>query len=313
MLTGPVRRSPARQEPAPCAAPPLRRDGKAIGVLVVYRDRRAPFTDEELALQQSFADQAAIATENSRLFNETREALERQTATAEILKVIASSPSDVQPVFDAIVTSAARLIGGFSAGVYRFVDDLVHLAAFTSINPAGDEMLRASFPRPIADIQTFERVRAGEVVPITDTEAQPAQHLKDLGRARGFRSVLNVPLNSHGTSIGMIVVSRTNPGPFAAHHVELLQAFADQAVIAIENVRLFNETREALERQTATAEILKVIASSPRTCSRCSTRSRLAPTVCLAASPARCSASSTAWLTWRPSRRRRRKQTKSCS
>ena len=94
----------------------MRREGKAIGALIVYRDRLAPFTDEEMALQQSFADQAAIAIENARLINETREALERQTATADILKVIAASPSDVQPVFDAIVTDAARLIGGFTAG-----------------------------------------------------------------------------------------------------------------------------------------------------------------------------------------------------
>ena len=110
---------------------PLRREGKAIGVLIVYRDRLLPFTEEELALQQSFADQAVIAIENARLFNETRDALERQTATADILKVIASSPSDVQPVFDAIAASANRLIGGFSSTVFRFIDGIAHLKAFT--------------------------------------------------------------------------------------------------------------------------------------------------------------------------------------
>src|SRR6201997_3672709 len=105
---------------------PLRREGKAIGALIIYRDRLAPFTDEELALQQSFADQAVIAIENARLFNETQEALERQTATADILKVIAGSPSDVQPVFEAIASSANRLVGGFSTAVYRLIDDIVH-------------------------------------------------------------------------------------------------------------------------------------------------------------------------------------------
>jgi GAF domain-containing protein len=199
-----------------------------------------------------------------RLFNETREALERQTATADILKVIASSPTDVQPVFDAIVTNAVRLSGGFSAGVYRFVDGNVHLGAFTSINPGADDTLRASFPRPIADTEHFRTAKqTGEVVAIPDTEDLTDDRLKDIARARGFRSLLHVPLNSNDTTIGTIAISRTNPGPFSAHHIELLQTFADQAVIAIENVRLFNETREALERQTATADILKVIASSP--------------------------------------------------
>src|ERR1700716_4148908 len=128
---------------------PLRRAGQAIGVLIVHRDRLAPFTDEELALLQAFADQAAIAIENARLFNETQEALERQTATADILKVIASSPSDVQPVFEAIATSANRLLGGFSTAVFRFVDDVAHLAAFTPTNPAADEVLKTSFPLPL--------------------------------------------------------------------------------------------------------------------------------------------------------------------
>src|SRR5882757_9565016 len=196
--------------------------------------------------------------------DETQEALERQTATAEILKVIASSPSDVQPVFAAIVANADRLIGGYSTGVYRFVGGICHLEAFTPVNPAADEMLRAQFPRPIAGIWHFERAHAGETVEITDAEADAEDlPLREIARARGFRSVLYSPLMSKGTATGVIVVSRRNPGRFSAHHVELLRTFSDQAVIAIENVRLFNETQEALERQTATADILKVIASSP--------------------------------------------------
>jgi GAF domain-containing protein len=218
---------------------PLRRAGQAIGVLIVHRDRLAPFTAEELALLQNFADQAAIAIENARLFNETREALERQTATADILKVIASSPSDVQPVFEAIASSANRLIGGFSTAVFRFVDGASHLAAFTPTHPAADKTLTARFPRPLAEFRPYELVHDGKAVQIADTETSDIW-FKDIARARGFRSMLFSPLMSNGAPIGIISVTRVEPGSFAAHHVQLLQTFADQAVIAIENVRLFN-------------------------------------------------------------------------
>ena len=134
---------------------------------VDWRDRRQPeepgaFSAHHVQLLQTFADQAVIAIENVRLFNETKEALERQTATADILKVIASSPSDVQPVFDAIADSATRLIGGFSTAVFRFIDGVGHLAAFTPVSPIADEKLKASFPQPIADIHFFELAEAGE-------------------------------------------------------------------------------------------------------------------------------------------------------
>ncbi|MBR1199819.1 GAF domain-containing protein [Bradyrhizobium sp. AUGA SZCCT0274] len=243
---------------------PLRCEGKAIGALIVYRDQLAPFTEDELALQQSFADQAAIAIENTRLFRETREALERQTATAEILKVIAASPSDAQPVFEAIAASAKRLLGGFSATVLRFLGDELHLVAYTPTSPAADEGLKASFPRSISEFPTFALVRNGETVQFPDSEAAHVPKLnRDLARLRGFRSVLFTPLMNQGVPVGMISVTRAEPGAFAADHVQLLQTFADQAVIAIENARLFNETRQALERQTATADVLKVIAGSP--------------------------------------------------
>ena len=251
------------------AGTPLRREGRAIGALIVFRDRPLPFTAEELALQQSFADQAVIAIENARLFNETREALERQTATAEILKVIASSPSDVQPVFEAIATSANRLLGGFSTAVFRFIDEIAHLAAFTPTTPAADEVLKAGFPSPLARFEPFKLAQGGQPIQIPDVEALPDSQIKQIARARGFRSMLFSPLMSDGTCIGLISVTRLEPGGFAGHHVQLLQTFADQAVIAIENVRLFDEVQaktadlsEALQQQTATADVLKVISRS---------------------------------------------------
>ena len=240
---------------------PLRLEGKAIGALIVYRDHLAPFTDDEMALQQSFADQAAIAIENARLFNETRESLERQTATADILKVLAASPSDVQPVFDAIAANANRLIGGFSTAVLRYIDGAAHLAAFTPGDPAGDRVLQASFPVPFAQFPAYQLVANGAAAQLPDTELEPAA--RDIARARGFRSMLFTPLMSEGEAIGVIIATRRATGAFAEHHVRLLQTFADQAVIAIKNVSLFNATKEALERQTATADILRVIAASP--------------------------------------------------
>ncbi|APG13533.1 signal transduction histidine kinase [Bradyrhizobium elkanii] len=240
---------------------PLRLEGKAIGALIVYRDRLTPFTDDEMALQQSFADQAAIAIENARLFNETRESLERQTATADILKVLASSPSDVQPVFDAVAANANRLIGGFSTAVLRYVDGAAHLVAFTPGDPAGDRVLQASFPVPFAQFPAYQLTAHGESAQLPDTELEPAA--RDIARARGFRSMLFTPLMSEGEAKGVIIATRRTTGAFAEHHVRLLQTFADQAVIAVKNVSLFNATREALERQTATADILKVIAASP--------------------------------------------------
>ena len=253
------------------AGTPLRREGKAIGVLIVYRYRLAPFTAEELALLQSFADQAVIAIENARLFNETKEALERQTATADILKVIASSPSDVQPVFEAIATSSNKLIGGFSTAVLRFIGDELHLAAFTPTNPTADAALKASFPGPISKFPPFMLVRNGETVQFADTEAEDVPPLnRELARLRGYRSMLFTPLMSSGAPIGLISVTRREPGKFAPHHAELVRTFADQAVIAIENVRLFDEVQaktrdltEALTYQTGSSNILSVIASSP--------------------------------------------------
>ncbi|MCA1496309.1 MULTISPECIES: GAF domain-containing protein [unclassified Bradyrhizobium] len=240
---------------------PLMNRGAPVGMISVTRAEPGSFAPDLVQLLQTFADQAVIAIENARLFNETKEALERQTATADILKVMAASPSDVQPVFEAIATNANRLIGGFSTAVLRYVDGAVHLAAFTPTDPAGDRVLQASFPVPFAQFPPYQLVANGTAAQLPDTEVEPAA--RDIARARGYRSMLFAPLMSEGEAIGIIIATRRATGNFAEHHVRLLQTFADQAVIAIKNVSLFNATKEALERQTATADILKVIAASP--------------------------------------------------
>jgi GAF domain-containing protein len=247
-------------------AVPLLKDGELVGNIGIYRPEVRPFTDKQIDLVRSFADQAVIAIENVRLFNETKEALERQTATAEILKVIAGSPTDVQPVFDAIAASVLRLFGAHASSVTRLVGDMLHLAAFTATSEAGNEALRRSFPRPLSSPGTHTTAalsRKPAYIVDFENDANVSPELKAVVRARGIRSQLSVPMLREGVTIGTIAVTRTEPGPFSDHQISLMETFADQAVIAIENVRLFNETKEALERQTATAEILRVIASSP--------------------------------------------------
>jgi two-component system, NtrC family, sensor kinase len=219
---------------------PLLRGDELIGHFNLTRTRVEPFTNKETELATTFADQAVIAIENARLLNETREALERQTATAEILKVIASSPSDVQPVFEAIATSANRLLGGFSSTVFRLIDGMADLKAFTPTTPEADEILQSTFPRPAADFLPFRMAQAGEVMQIPDTETL-SDEIGNIARARGFRSMLFAPLMNKGASIGFIAVTRLETGAFTDHHVQLLKTFADQAVIAIENARLFDE------------------------------------------------------------------------
>ena len=245
---------------------PLIDGARGIGTInLTHPQAGLRLSEKQLALVQTFANQAVIAIQNTRLFNETKEALERQTATSEVLKVIARSPSELRPVFDAIAARSVQLVGGHSAAVSMFVGDRVDLGAFTPVNPEADAALIALYPRRLADYPLFDLVRGGEVAQVTDIHTEPRvpSAAKATARTRGFRGVLLVPMNSENGPVGVITVTRREPGTFAPQHIQLMQTFADQAVIAIENTRLFNETREALARQTATSDVLKVIASSP--------------------------------------------------
>jgi two-component system NtrC family sensor kinase len=235
---------------------PLLREGNPVGALVLLRRTMRPFTDKQIELVSTFADQAVIAIENVRLFNETEEALERQTATAEILKVIASSPSDVQPVFDAIAERSKRLVDALSTTVFRLVDGMMHLRAFTPTTPEADATLQAMFPAPLSTFSWGESIRSGEIYRVNDTEHEP-EGLRDLARLRGWRSCLCVPLLRDGKPIGMIGPTRVEPGPFANHHVQLLQTFADQAVIAISNVELFQQVQERTRELSASLDDLR--------------------------------------------------------
>jgi GAF domain-containing protein len=246
-------------------AVPMFREGSVVGTINVGRTAPGSFSPKQIELLQTFADQAVIAIENVRLFTETREALDQQTATSEILRVISSSPTDVQPVFDAIVESAGRLCSAESAAAYRFEGEVAHFVAGYHFNPETIEAYRRHFPRPLRETDHLQRVVDGSVLNIADIERDPhtSSTVGDLYRSRGVRSTVFVPMVREGRGIGAIGVSHHDLAAFSDERVELLKTFADQAVIAIENVRLFNETKEALEQQTATAEILQVISTSP--------------------------------------------------
>jgi GAF domain-containing protein len=260
----------------------------AIGTLGVSRREPGGFTDDEIALLQTFADQAVIAIENVRLFKELEarnsalaESLEQQTATSEILRVISQSPTDTQPVFDAIAQSAVRLCDAALGAVFRLKGELIHLVALTGSDPAGFRALRQMFPIALtaaADSTVAQAIADRSIVHVSDSEAPEApRRTREAGRAIGFRNQLVVPMLRGREPIGTVCVSRREPGPFSDVQIALLQTFADQAVIAIENVRLFTELQEknralteahaqvteALEQQTATSEILRVISSSP--------------------------------------------------
>ena len=249
---------------------PLLRQGETIGVITLAHRRVEPFTERQIALVSTFADQAVIAIENTRLLTEQREALERQTATAEILRVISSSPTDVQPVFEAIVENAMRLSESAFAGLWWFDGKLLHLTAHRNLTTEGIEAFRSMWPMPPSPESLIGRVFLQRtVLNVEDGGGDPGYLYSTVQRAVGYRSTLLVPLLRSGASVGVVAVWRREVAPYSDKHVDLLQTFADQAVIAIENVRLFNELNErtgdleeALEYQTATSDVLQVISRS---------------------------------------------------
>ncbi len=244
---------------------PMWWEGRGIGTIDIACRPPRPFSEAELALLKTFADQAVIAIQNARLFNETKEALERQTATAEVLKVISESPTDVQPVFDVIAERAAKLTGADYGWVLRFDGELIDVASAHGVNPRGLEAARRAFPMPPGEGSAAARVvRDGMVVNIADVRDEDARYqARAIAELAGYRSLLSVPMRRDDHIVGVITVTRAAVGQFADKEVDLLQTFARQAVIAIENVRLFNETQEALARQTATSDVLQVISESP--------------------------------------------------
>src|SRR4029079_11253707 len=245
-------------------AVPMLKGDELVGVITSYKLEVNPFSNKQIELMETFASQAVIAIENARLFNETQEALERQTATADVLNVISRSPTDAAPVFDVIGERAERLCNAEISVVSVLDGNLINLAGIRGISKKGVELFRAQFPlRLDRQTVTSRTISSGTIVHVGDVLADPTYDNKTLASQTGYRSCLGVPMRNKGQVVGAIFVARTEPGPFSENQIQLLQIFADQAVIAIENVRLFNETKEALEQQTATGDVLKVIASSP--------------------------------------------------
>ena len=248
-------------------AVPMLMEKELIGAISIYRQEVRPFTDKQIELVQNFAAQAVIAIENTRLLNELRESLQQQTATVEVLGVISSSPGELQPVFDAMLANAVRLCAASFGNLYLRDGEFFHMVAFHNTPPAFVTQRRGQpyRPSPIGPPGRMLRTRA--VVHVDDLTADPSYRERDPGvvafvELAGTRTVLLVPMLKDGEPIGYLSIYRQEVSPFADKQIELVQNFATQAVIAIENTRLLNELRESLQQQTATADVLKVISRS---------------------------------------------------
>ena len=248
---------------------PMIKAGVLIGVIVIYRQEVRPFTDRQVELVRDFANQAVIAIENARLVNELRDTLEQQSATAKVLKAINRSALDLQSVLDALVTSAAELCDAPLVAMHVRRDDGLPSRARYGFSPAMVEGI-GKIGQVMGRGSLVGRVLAeGHPVHIPDVEADVEYTFGDFARVTGARTMLGAPLLRDGKSIGILALYRTSMNPFSQRQIELVTTFADQAVIAIENARLFeelqsrtNELTESLEYQTATSDVLQVISSS---------------------------------------------------
>ena len=250
---------------------PLMRDDAGIGGIFLWRRQPGLFAPDHVALVETFAQQAAIAIANVRQAQATQEALEQQRATSQILRVISRSPTDVQPVFDAIAENASRLCDAPFCHVFRFDGTLLHFVSSHGMSDAQVAAVRSGYPMPPGRGSASARaVGSGRIEHIPDVDADPDYAHASLAGTIGFRSIVAVPILRDNVPVGAIAMSQARPGAFPERQIALLKTFADQAVIAIENVRLFtalearnHDLTEALDQQTATSEILRVISRSP--------------------------------------------------
>jgi two-component system, NtrC family, sensor kinase len=252
---------------------PLIREGRALGAILVRRAEVRPFEEKHIALLKAFADQAAIAIENVRLFEaeqqctrELGEALEQQTATSEVLHVISSSPGDLQTVFEAILENATRICEAKFGNLWLREGDKFRIVAIHGGSPEYCEYLFAE-PVVVPDAQSaMARIASDrKAVQIDDIAKAPTSDMRmriatiKIAKAR---TLVGVPMLKNNEVVGIIAIYRQEVRPFTDRQIQLLTNFATQAVVAIENTRLLNELRESLQQQTATADVLKVISRS---------------------------------------------------
>ena len=249
---------------------PMLKDNKLVGTIAIYRQEVRPFTEKQIELVKNFAAQAVIAIENTRLLNELRESLQQQTATADVLKVISRSTFDLNTVLYALSKSAKRLCMSDQAYFYLLEGKSYRLAASCGFSPQAEALLKQHTIVPGRNTLVARTSLEGRVVHIEDVLADPEYTYSEAQKLIGFRTLLGVPLLREGTPIGVMTLSRCTVQPFTQKQIDLVSTFADQAVIAIENVRLFDEVQartrdltKSLEQQTATSEILEVISNSP--------------------------------------------------
>jgi two-component system NtrC family sensor kinase len=245
---------------------PMLKEGEVLGAINVYKQEVQPFGEKQIELVTNFAAQATIAIENVRLLNELRESLQQQTATADVLKVISSSPGDLAPVFQAMMENAIRICGAQFGALFQYDGDAYRATACVGMPLKLVQQLRQAPFRPGMGTAIGRMTRTRQPVQITDLQAEPTYEdnrgLRAIAGEFGVRTILSVPMFKEHELIGAITIFRLEVRPFNDKQVDVVANFANQAVIAIENVRLLNELRESLQQQTATADVLKVISRS---------------------------------------------------